>query len=463
MLEKSVRALEKEQGRNIKGIKIRSFNTAMIAVACVLYALLLYATAQMTSRYNDFVKYNEDYIACHKAAVQMNTASDYLTDQVRLFTQNMDVKYMQLYFKEANETKRREQAVASLQKYQPTDAEVQSLEAARAASNDLMERELYAMKLIVVANGYDENQVPPEVRRVQLLSFDKTLSTQAKIDKARDLVYNRGYMDAKALIKSHADHFVTNLMKHTAQLQHSSMEALDSSLLRQKLLISLLFIMNIVTFVVITLLIVKPLSVYMQCIRDKMRLETTGAYEFKYFAMTYNDIYELNEANQAMLMHKATHDPLTGIMNRNAFEGIKDFLKQSTKPMAVILLDVDKFKLINDTYGHETGDKVLKKVGHLLNSFFRSDDYAARIGGDEFIVLLDDFHEDNRKIINHKLTLISKELQNTRDGLPLVTLSVGVALSKQGYSDELFNKADAALYAVKERGRNGLLFYDELQ
>ena len=221
--------------------------------------------------------------------------------------------------------------------------------------------------------------------------------------------------------------------------------------------------MNIITFVVITMLIVKPLSVYMKCIRDKMRLETTGAYEFKYFAMTYNDIYELNAANQAMLMHKATHDPLTGIMNRSAFESLKDFLKQSNKPMALILLDVDRFKGVNDTYGHEMGDKVLKKVGHLLNSFFRSEDYPARIGGDEFIVILDDFNEINRKIISHKLGLINKELQDISDGLPLVTLSVGVAFSKKGYSDELFNQADAALYAVKEAGRNGLKFFDELK
>ena len=62
--------------------------------------------------------------------------------------------------------------------------------------------------------------------------------------------------------------------------------------------------MNIITFLVVTMLIVNLLSVYMKCIREKMRLETMGAYEFKYFAMTYNDIYELNEANQAMLEHR---------------------------------------------------------------------------------------------------------------------------------------------------------------
>ena len=105
---------------------------------------------------------------------------------------------------------------------------------------------------------------------------------------------------------------------------------------------------------------------------------------------------------------------------------------------------------------------MLMKVGHLLQNYFRSDDYPARIGGDEFVVILNDFSDENRKIIAHKLALIAKELEDTSDGLPLVTLSVGVALSKRGYGDGLFNQADKALYAVKEAGRNGMKFYDEL-
>ena len=350
-----------------------------------------------------------------------------------------------------------------MKQYEPTDEELQALEAARGSSLDLMEREIYAMKLIVVANGYDEAQIPEDVRKVQLLHYDKQLSSQQQIARARDLVYNRGYMDAKALIKAHGDHFVNSLMRHTAQRQKLSMAALDRSLSSQRILISMLFIMNIVTFLVITMLIVKPLSVYMQCIRDKMRLETTGAYEFKYFAMTYNDIYELNEANKAMLMHKATHDPLTGIMNRGAFENLKDLLQKSPQPMALLLVDIDCFKSVNDTYGHEMGDRVLQKVGQLLKHSFRSEDYAARIGGDEFVVLLNDFKEEHRSVISLKLGKMLEQLQETSDGLPRVTLSVGVAFSKQGYSDTIFNQADKALYAMKEAGRNGIRFYDELQ
>lgn len=451
-----------DERHNIHGIKIKTFNACMIAVACVLYGLLIYATVNMTNRYHEFVDHNKEYIACNDDAVKLNNASDYLTDQVRLFTQNMDTKHMSLYFKEANETKRRDKAIADLRKHHPNPDEIDSLESANAASVDLMNREFYAMQLICAANGYSGDAVPAEVRNVQLTAHDKAMSNAEKIDKARSMVYDRGYMDAKALIKSHTDHFVSSLVNHTSQRQEDSMEALDNSIFRQRILISLLFIMNLVTFGVITILIVKPLNVYMRCLRDKMRLETQGAYEFKYFAMTYNDIYELNEANEAILVHRATHDPLTGIMNRSAFDHLCALLKKASTPIAMILIDVDKFKEINDSYGHEVGDKVLKKVGSLMNSFFRSDDYPIRIGGDEFVIIMNGVDEESRQAIRHKINLINREMKDTSDGLPPVSLSVGVAFSPKGYTDDLYKQADKALYFVKEHGRSGLQFYDEL-
>ena len=287
--------------KNIKGIKIRSFNTYMILLSCILYGMLIYATAQMISRYDDFIRYNDEYIACHESAVEMNAASDYLTDQVRLFTQNMDMQYMHNYFKEAHETQRREKALANLQKYRPTENELQALLAAKNSSMALMEREIYAMKLIALANGYDEAQLPAEVCQVQLLEVDKNLSSEAMIARARELVYNRSYMDAKAAIKSHSDTFVNKLMRRTAGEQKDSMLALDKSIFNQRLLISLLFVMNVLTFLVITVLIVRPLKMHMKSIREKRSMQTTGAYEFNYFAQTYNEMYELNEANKAML------------------------------------------------------------------------------------------------------------------------------------------------------------------
>lgn len=189
-------------------------------------------------------------------------------------------------------------------------------------------------------------------------------------------------------------------------------------------------------------------------------MEITGAYEFKYLALTYNDIYELNAANEMLLRHQAEHDPLTGILNRGAFDQAKKILQLKPRPIALLLIDVDKFKQINDGWGHETGDKVLKKVARMLEENFRASDIPARIGGDEFAVILDDSAPQKQQALKQKIQSMNRQLSCPKDGLPPVSLSVGGAFSQTGFSDDLYRMADAALYTVKENGRNGCRFYE---
>ena len=126
------------------------------------------------------------------------------------------------------------------------------------------------------------------------------------------------------------------------------------------------------------------------------------------------------------------------------------------------IVDIDHFKEINDTFGHEIGDRILKKLGRLLSSSFRTKDYPIRIGGDEFVVILTDFPNDRRDVIRRKISRINEAMQDTTDGLPAVSLSMGVSLSPEGFTDDLYSKADRALYYVKDHGRNGIAFEDEI-
>ena len=147
-------------------------------------------------------------------------------------------------------------------------------------------------------------------------------------------------------------------------------------------------------------------------------------------------------------------------MNRGAFEQLKTAFKTYTDPFAFLIIDVDKFKLINDGYGHETGDDVLKKVAKLLEKSFRSTDYPARIGGDEFAVIVTNITPDMKTVILNKINAINETLMNPDDDLPQVSLSVGAALSECGFTDDLYKKADTALYEVKEHGRCGCRFFE---
>ncbi len=159
-------------------------------------------------------------------------------------------------------------------------------------------------------------------------------------------------------------------------------------------------------------------------------------------------------------MYKATHDSLTDTYNRAGY----DLLLTELDPARVtlLLMDVDHFKEVNDTYGHETGDKVLRRTADVIRHHFRSMDHVCRIGGDEFVVLVRQAGEKVRKLIAGRVRNINEELSRTEEGVPAITLSAGIAVGQEGITPEdLFSQADAAMYETKRRGRNGFTFYGQ--
>lgn len=453
--------MEEKAKKPIKGIKIRSMNIKMIVLSCVLYVILLLATVHAARQYSIMVSNTEDYIACEEDASLVREGSDYLTEQVRLYTVTKDPQHMEDYFTEVYTTRRRDTALEKMQAFGVSDNALAYLRTALENSNKLMEQEIYAMRLIAEAEKTDEAALPEDVRNVALTARDAALSPEDMIDKAQDMVFGTSYQGAKESIMSNISYFINSIMGDTLQKQQDSAQALKRTMTRQQILISILFAENIMTFILISILVVKPLDIYIENIGEKERLQITGSYEFKYLALTYNNIYELNATNEAMLSYRAEHDALTGIINRGAFDRLRQILKTQPVPLALLIIDVDKFKQVNDGYGHETGDKVLKKVAKLLEDSFRSSDYAARIGGDEFAVIVTDATPDMRPVIEKKIKNINDKLLNPSNDLPKVSLSVGGAFSANGFEDTLYKKADKALYEVKENGRCGCRFYEE--
>lgn len=175
-----------------------------------------------------------------------------------------------------------------------------------------------------------------------------------------------------------------------------------------------------------------------------------------------DNLFESLRAEE-ILKYRSEHDALTGIFNRIGFDEMISRLKKERFPLAFALVDVDSFKMINDTYGHEVGDRILVKVAQALDHAFRSSDIVFRFGGDEFAILFNNIAKDQKDFIVRKIQSINEALQNPIDGLPPVALSVGVAYSSCGYVDELYNRADQALYEVKKHGKRGVLFDQDQQ
>lgn len=181
-----------------------------------------------------------------------------------------------------------------------------------------------------------------------------------------------------------------------------------------------------------------------------------------HFIGVLNDVTDRTRAET--LMHQASHDVLTGLPNRSLLhDRISHAVARSRGGLnAVLFLDLDRFKLVNDSYGHAVGDGLIREVASRLSGCLREGDTVARLGGDEFAVLLEDLSsaEDVARLAGK---LRDRLAENVRVGgleLPL-SASIGIALApRDGTNPEtLLKHADIAMYRAKEYGRNGYCFY----
>ena len=167
-----------------------------------------------------------------------------------------------------------------------------------------------------------------------------------------------------------------------------------------------------------------------------------------------NDLIHKN----ALLEKRASEDGLTGLLNRQTiFERLQIAIQRCTRygdALSVMMLDVDFFKQINDTYGHEAGDQVLMKVAHTIRDTIRQVDTAGRYGGEEFFILLPNVDQQGAIAAAERLRLQIAALRFPLDELD-VTVSIGVASHQEGDDMQfLVNRADLAMYQSKRAGRN---------
>lgn len=160
---------------------------------------------------------------------------------------------------------------------------------------------------------------------------------------------------------------------------------------------------------------------------------------------------------QAQLEHLALRDPLTRVLNARAFaERVGHELKRSRRynhPVALLYLDLDDFKQVNDSHGHQTGDAVLKLVAEAIRRAVRQPDVVGRLGGDEFAVLMPETDGD---LADAAAVRLATELRDSFRGTPAVTASIGVVSCAQTdvNVDEVLRRADQAMYEAKRKGKD---------
>jgi diguanylate cyclase (GGDEF)-like protein/PAS domain S-box-containing protein len=188
--------------------------------------------------------------------------------------------------------------------------------------------------------------------------------------------------------------------------------------------------------------------------------------QLTHYVTAFSDVTAIYEA-QERLHHLAHHDPLTGLPNRLLFDDrLQIAIDQATRNeqrCLLLFLDIDGFKVINDTLGHAAGDELLRIIGARLRSVLRTTDTIARLGGDEFVILIGSINPE------YAAQLAQKILEQLRIPVPIgnehltVTGSIGIAVfpDNGANSQELMRAADMAMYTAKSEGRNRFHFYAE--
>lgn len=222
-------------------------------------------------------------------------------------------------------------------------------------------------------------------------------------------------------------------------------------------------------------LLTEQLGEFNQTVTDFAELEEHRANEAEEYALSVaNRLKKLeSEAEELKLSLLQAHeealiDVLTGVANRRAFdERIRlefERWKRNKEPLVLAVLDIDRFKKINDTYGHSVGDKVLCTISQLINKQVRNSDFFGRVGGEEFAVIFTGSDVDNAiKRLNQFRTSVEDCKFGYQGKRLTITLSAGCALfADEDTPDSVYKRADQALYRAKESGRNKCLSEREI-
>lgn len=444
----------------MKRVKIRKVCKWNMVATIVIGVLFIVVSVWANRQFQALQTATDQYILCEQAAADLQAGSNNLTEQVRLYAMTGRSEYMSRYFQEVDSS-RREAAVKSLkQDFDGTQTFI-SLENALTASENLMNTEYYAMRLISEAKNVDKVTWPDAVTAVQVSAADEALSADAKIQKAQQLVSNNAYEIARAQISHQVQECTDTMLDQTYNRQNHAATIFADMYHKLEASIAILVILMLMLCIMVRRLIVVPLMKCEESIKNNATFPVVGADEMQMLAETYNAIYLSNKEAQELIRHKAEHDALTDLLNRGSFEKLLHVYESGEAPFALIIVDVDSFKTINDTYGHAVGDQALKLVSNLLLQAFRSIDYVCRIGGDEFAVIMVEMTTDLQYTIQEKIDAVNEQLAQPQDDLPPLSLSVGVAFTdRKNPSGSLFQDADKALYVRKKNGKAGCTVYE---
>ena len=430
------------------GISLKAVCAWVVTGVLVISAITWYSTISLSAAFEQLADATEDLITLGNAARELMDASDYLTERVQRFTVNGDRRFMDEYFVEVYETGRREAAIRKLSDDPAYVTALEQLQVAHGESVELMGREYYAMRLVADANGMGD--LPDEVASVKLSDEDLALAPDEKMRRASEMVMGDEYYEQKDLIRAS---MIESLGELESLARGTESQATDDLRSANRLvrIVTTIRILGVFLIALLAIrLVITPVLGATESIKLDEPIKESGSREFRYLAAAYNRLFDrLSEENKRLRSVSRT-DSLTKINNRTALRN--DYDLYQGHEVTVLLLDLDEFKMINDTFGHKEGDRVLKETGALLSDTF-GQERCYRYGGDEFLVIVPD--EPEEEFVESLERVMAGRPYLESDGeRRQVGYSIGyvhATLDDTRALRDLFSEADQRMYQVKRK------------
>lgn len=450
---------------------IHSLTAALLVIALISSFALVCSLRHITSAHEKERLLRENQRQCTIQIQRLTDASDYLTSQVWYYVVTQKSSHLLNYWKEVNERHNREKALNILIAHDITDSECFFARKAKEESDRLINLEVRAMRLVAESTSMPKSQMPKEVAACTLPADEKKLSSGDKIKRAAEYIFGYEYSASKQRIGKNIEQ-----LRRSINLR-KDIEASAAALGTKRAVLNATAICIIILLPLLLLvagyylMVNKPFRHYTQMLglmqkNESLRLTPQGSSEMRHFAETFNDLYGRLQATNKELREMSAVDYLTKLPNRASFEQfVLRAANGKASQICILIIDIYRFKLINNTFGRMTGDMVLRRIASAIDDIVPQDSaLAARLGGQEFVVALLNFTERECIEIAQKISGAIKTLNIKGEGTCSTDTYIGsniggVCVNTEkdgGFSDlnKLLTEADLALSCAKERGKN---------
>ena len=440
-----------------KGISLIWVHIIMLSVSIITAGALFGASLAAQSHFNEIQRVSDGYLKCTIDLHDFDEASDYLTNRAREFVTTGHRESLDNYVASIYTERKRETTVADIQYYFP-DGEINQFAGdAIHYSDELAKVEMYSIRL--AANGYGITELPSSIASITIKDSDLALPPEEQIGTAKESLFDENYLLLKKKIDDSIDSAFSSLIRVSDARHEEASNRLNALLVVNSITLPLMIAFLAGYGILTYIFVFSPLKKGMKAIEEDRDIDVEGAREVQFLSESYNAMHRLHKTQEKALKYEVGHDILTGLFNRHDYmarcnESAKDELYY-------VIGDIDRFKGINDTYGHASGDHVLTEFARRLREAFLNHDTVYRIGGDEFVIMVESSDKaslEKRLIeVNHTFEELSAQGHT-----PQASMSFGAVWKTKDMSfEEAYRKADKALYTVKGKGGKSVAFYDE--